>query len=217
MNRWTPISRDELGGLLSDQLAKCLQEHAEQFARFRVPFRTASVMRGGVSESVFIVAQLGQVAIYYEDVEEGFNVSEVTSDGSLVTPGFEQWTITDAIQHLLALPHDSVRSEHDTARRWQAKLGQKEAFRDKVSRMQHPTDFLRAALEAGTSFEGALLELRTAGATPIQTIKAISKVRGCDLGDAKQAFAASPAWAKEIQAGMVLHDQLLSLMSSGSN
>jgi len=117
MNRWTPISRDELEGLLSDQLAKCLQEHAEQFARFRVPFRTASVMRGGVSESVFIVAQLGQVAIYYEDVEEGFNVSEVASDGSLITPGFEQWTITDAIQHLLALPHDSVRSEPDTARR----------------------------------------------------------------------------------------------------
>jgi hypothetical protein len=116
MYRWTPISRDELEGLLLDQLAKCSQEHAEQFARFRVPFRTASVMRGGVIESVFIVAQLGQVAVYYEDVEEGFNVSEVESDGSLTTPGFEQWTITDAIQHLLALPQDRVRSE-PTARR----------------------------------------------------------------------------------------------------
>lgn len=66
-------------------------------------------MRNGVSESVFIVAQLEQVAIYYEDVEGGFNVSEVAPDGSIATPGFEQWTIADAIQHLLALPYDCVR------------------------------------------------------------------------------------------------------------
>ena len=109
MDHWIPISRDELEELLSAQLTECSPEHAEQFARLRVPFRTASVMRGGASESVFIVAQLEEMAIYYEDVEDGFNVSEVAPDGSIVTPGFEQWTIADAIQYLLAFPYDSIR------------------------------------------------------------------------------------------------------------
>lgn len=108
MNRWIPISRDELEELLSAQLTECSPEHAQQFARLRVPFRTASVMRDDVSESVFIVAQLKEMAIYYEDVEDGFNVSEVAPDGSIATPGFEQWTIADAIQHLLAFPYDCV-------------------------------------------------------------------------------------------------------------
>ncbi|MNK34218.1 hypothetical protein D3C87_527220 [compost metagenome] len=104
MARWTPISHDELEELVSAQLTECSTEHAQQFARLRVPFRTASVMRDGASELVFIVAQLEQMAIYYEDVEDGFNVSEVAPDGSIATPGFEQWTIADAIQHLLAFP-----------------------------------------------------------------------------------------------------------------
>lgn len=109
MDRWIPISRDELEELVSAQLTECSPEHAEQFARLRVPFRTASVMRGGVSESVFIVAQHEEMVIYYEDVEDGFNVSEVAPDGSIATSGFEQWTIADAIQHLLAFPYDSIR------------------------------------------------------------------------------------------------------------
>lgn len=109
MNRWIPISRDELEELVSAQLAECSPEHADQFARLRVSFRTASIMRAGVSESVFIVAQLEEMAIYYEDVEDGFNVSKVAPDGSIATPGFEQWTIADAIRHLLALPYDYVR------------------------------------------------------------------------------------------------------------
>jgi hypothetical protein len=58
-----------------------------------------------LSESVIIVAQLEEMVIYYEDVEDGFNVSEVAPDGSIATPGFEQWTIVDAIQHLLAFPY----------------------------------------------------------------------------------------------------------------
>ncbi len=49
MDRWIPISRDELEELVSAQLTECS------------------------------------------------------------TPGFEQWTIADAIQHLLAFPYDSIR------------------------------------------------------------------------------------------------------------
>ncbi|WP_418131378.1 hypothetical protein ABL849_12040 [Variovorax sp. 375MFSha3.1] len=109
MDRWVPISRDELEELVSAQLTECSPEQADQFARLRVPFRAAPIMRAGVSESVFIVAQLGEMAIYYEDVEDGFNVSEVAPDGSIATPGFEQWTIADAIQHLLAFPCDPIR------------------------------------------------------------------------------------------------------------
>lgn len=74
-------------------------------------------MRDGVSESVFIVAQLKEMVIYYEDVEDGFNVSEVAPDGSIATPGFEQWTIADAVQHLLASLTNCIRRGFASSRR----------------------------------------------------------------------------------------------------
>jgi len=82
--------------------------------------------------------------------------------------------------------------------------------------MEHPTRILHAALLAGLPLEAALAELRSTGATPVEAIKAIREVQGCSLGEAKQVFGASPAWASAVQAGEALHEQVQSVLSKGA-
>jgi hypothetical protein len=39
---------------------------------------------------VFIVAKNGAEAMYYEDVEEGFNFSPISENGEILEPGWNQ-------------------------------------------------------------------------------------------------------------------------------
>jgi hypothetical protein len=75
---------------------------ADLFRAIRVPLRVASIIRSGNLESVFVVAERNGVVIYYEDVEEGFNISPLGSDGSIAAPGWEQWKLHHALRHFEA-------------------------------------------------------------------------------------------------------------------
>jgi hypothetical protein len=81
--------------------------------------------------------------------------------------------------------------------------------------MESPADLLRAALAMGHTLDDALAELRSSGATPVETIKAIYDVNGVDLGEAKRIFASSPAWASEARAADALHDEVFSILEKG--
>jgi hypothetical protein len=102
MDTWRPISELELEELINSQLAECTPSQRELFSQIRVPLRPAPILRFGSTESVFVVALLGSTAVYYEDVEEGFNMSELALDGSILKPGFEQWKLRHVL-HRLAL------------------------------------------------------------------------------------------------------------------
>jgi ribosomal protein L7/L12 len=71
------------------------------------------------------------------------------------------------------------------------------------------TPLLRDRLASGASFEDGLRTLREAGASPIDTIKAIREVKKTDLGVAKQLFSESPAWKDVVDATQVLHEELI--------
>jgi hypothetical protein len=102
MDTWRPISQQELEELITSQLLECTPAQRELFSRIRVPFRAAPILRSGETESVFVVAQLDGTAVYYEDVEEGFNLSNLAPDSSILQPGFEQWQLRHVL-HRLAL------------------------------------------------------------------------------------------------------------------
>lgn len=57
------------------------------------------IIRFGNTESVFVVADRRGVVIYYEDVEEGFNISLLAADGSIAKPRWEQWKLRHALWH----------------------------------------------------------------------------------------------------------------------
>lgn len=102
MKSWSPISREELDALVAKELAGCEPEQLSAFSAYRTPVRAVAIDRFGSKESVFVVAQRGNVVVYYEDVEEGFNLSSLASDGSIATPGAEQWELKHAISRLAA-------------------------------------------------------------------------------------------------------------------
>jgi ribosomal protein L7/L12 len=72
------------------------------------------------------------------------------------------------------------------------------------------TKLLSDNLAAGASVNEALTNLKAEGATTAQAIKAVHLARGVSLGQAKELFAQCPAWAGEVEAGQLLHQEILS-------
>lgn len=81
--------------------------------------------------------------------------------------------------------------------------------------MDHYTALLAHNLAAGATLEEVLALLRANGATPADVIKAIRINQGVSLGRAKQIFGQSPAWAREVLAGDVLHEDVISSLPEG--
>ena len=98
MSRWQPITAQELERVVGDQLARCTPTQREAFARHRVPFYRVPIHRLRTVEEVFVVARLPGGLIYYEDVEEGFEIGNVGIDGAFPDCGCSQYELT----HVLA-------------------------------------------------------------------------------------------------------------------
>ena len=102
MDTWQPVTAKELDALVTTQLADCSPEQHELFERYKVVPYLVPIDRQGKTEAVFVVAKTGDMVLYYEDVEEGFNISPLSHDGSIATPGYEQWELRHALGHLVA-------------------------------------------------------------------------------------------------------------------
>ena len=109
MDTWQPISAEELDALVATQLSECSVEQQQLFEQCRVVPYLAKIERSGAIETVFVVARRDNIALYYEDVEEGFNISELRPDGSISNPGFEQWELCHALRYL---PTHSAGKHH---------------------------------------------------------------------------------------------------------
>lgn len=102
MRTWQPISTEELDELIAAQLTDCSPEQREFFDRCRVVPHLAKLDRLGEIETVIVVAKAGDLVLYYEDVEEGFNISSLGPDGPIASPGHEQWELRHALGHMAA-------------------------------------------------------------------------------------------------------------------
>lgn len=97
---WSSITHLELDALVEDELRRCSPEQALFFARYRVPFFEVPIHRLAEVEKVFVVAQLPTGVVYYEDVENGFEFSGLAPDGSIETPGFNQFELRHVLSQL---------------------------------------------------------------------------------------------------------------------
>src|SRR5579863_4805110 len=87
---WKPASIEEVNRMVQNDLLKCDGRQAKVFETFRVEPHLAPIVRLGNVESVVVVAQRGNQVIYWEDVEEGFGVSPVGSDGQILEQDCDQ-------------------------------------------------------------------------------------------------------------------------------
>lgn len=100
LDSWLPITREELEALIARQLQDCSPGHRAIFETLRVPLRAMPLHRLGTIESVWVVAQLPGGLLYYEDVEEGFEVGAPGEDGVLPDRGCSQLALTHVLHRL---------------------------------------------------------------------------------------------------------------------
>jgi hypothetical protein len=97
---WKPISESELEALLDRELSNCTAEQQDIFARYRVAPYKVSIHRLGNLEEVFVVAELPTGVVYYEDVEEGFELDHLGADGAIPEQGCNQYELRHVLSQL---------------------------------------------------------------------------------------------------------------------
>ncbi len=94
MDERQPATVDEVNEIVARDLKDCDTEQLATFEKYRVDLFSAPIVRYGQKENVIVVARNGDQVIYYEDVEDGFNVSPMRSDGQIL----EHWCNQDELR-----------------------------------------------------------------------------------------------------------------------
>jgi hypothetical protein len=84
MTNGTTASVEEVRKIVQHDLAECDDEQLAAFRRYSVEPYPAPILRYGKIGSVVVVARKGDEVIYWEDIEEGFNLSSVAQDGQIL-------------------------------------------------------------------------------------------------------------------------------------
>lgn len=70
------------------------------FTKFQIPPYKAAIHRLGKLETVFVVAALPAGIVYYEDVEEGFELGRPGADGAISHQGCNQYRLTHVLANI---------------------------------------------------------------------------------------------------------------------
>lgn len=81
---WRPATIPEVKKILEADLAKCDDQQRAAYRQYSVEPHVAPLARYGKLEEVVVVAEKSGQAIYWEDIEEGFNVSPLGPDGMIL-------------------------------------------------------------------------------------------------------------------------------------
>lgn len=98
---WKPASLDEVRNIVKADLGKCTPQQAATFLQYSVEPHFSPIVRYGESGYVVVVAQKSDEVIYWEDVEEGFNISPLGQDGSVLEHWCNQDDLGIALERLI--------------------------------------------------------------------------------------------------------------------
>jgi hypothetical protein len=97
MEEWQPATVEEVKKIVHEDLRECDAKQVAAFNRYAVEPYVAPIVRHGKVESVVVIARRENEVIYWEDVEDGFNVSPVGPDGRIL----EHWCNQDELRFAL--------------------------------------------------------------------------------------------------------------------
>jgi len=98
---WKPATIDEVKDILRADLKRCNPKQIEIFQQYSVEPYFAPIVRYGKEENVVVVAQKSDEVIYWEDVEEGFNISLAGPGGRIVEHWCNQDDLSVALNRLI--------------------------------------------------------------------------------------------------------------------
>lgn len=87
---WTSATIDEVKKIIEADLKNCDKGQIATFERYAVQPYRAPILRYEKLESVVVVARRGTEVMYWDDVEEGFNISRMAEDGMVLDSGANQ-------------------------------------------------------------------------------------------------------------------------------
>jgi hypothetical protein len=89
--------------LLAAQVQRLSPAQRDRWGAMKVPIRAVSI-RAEPGEIVHVVAEVEGQVVYFEDVEEGWNVAPLTSEGGIAARGFEQDDLVRLLSRLFEGP-----------------------------------------------------------------------------------------------------------------
>lgn len=92
---WQPIPLRELNVLKTEQLAECSSDARAQYEANSLLLKNSRFHLGGdVGGGFWVVAVFDNTALWYNDIEEGFNTSSYTTKGVIE----QYWCNQDRLQ-----------------------------------------------------------------------------------------------------------------------
>ena len=107
---WTPIAESEMRRRLAREVSELPTELRDAYAQVQVPLRQERIRRGDVygDEKAYVVAERGGEAIFFDDVEDGFDISALGPRGLLSQGGASQFTLAQALFQWFPYPAPRV-------------------------------------------------------------------------------------------------------------
>jgi hypothetical protein len=102
--QWQPATVETVTQIVKEDLTKCNEQQTVLFRQYAVEPYQASILRFGKIEKAIVVARRGDEVIYWEDVEEGFCISPLGSDGQILESCSNQDDLVTAINYWLNMP-----------------------------------------------------------------------------------------------------------------
>jgi hypothetical protein len=98
---WKPATINEVKDILTADLKKCNPQQIAIFRQYSVEPYFAPIVRYGKTENVVVVAQKSDEVVYWEDVEEGFNISLAGRGGRVLEHWCNQDDLGVALERLI--------------------------------------------------------------------------------------------------------------------
>jgi len=98
---WKPISKDELKVLILNSSSKMSREEKDFWNHIKIdPRKWNALPWSEEGKGFWIVGLFGQQVLWYNDIEEGFNLSEYSKQGEIGEYFCAQQTLKEVIHSL---------------------------------------------------------------------------------------------------------------------
>jgi hypothetical protein len=97
---WKAITESELEQLVASELLECTGDQRSLFEARRVDFYRVPIRRLSGPEEVLVVAEFDDALMYYDGVEEGFELAELDKEGAILNQGCSQFELRHVMRRL---------------------------------------------------------------------------------------------------------------------
>ncbi len=97
---WTPISFEDFSELFEREKKSLNTTLAKLLDYIGIPVVSEKIERHNQIENVWVVAETKEIVLFYDDVEEGFEIGRKNGKGIIICEYANQWTLEMALNNL---------------------------------------------------------------------------------------------------------------------